>query len=111
MSLLHEGAIIKLYDPKVLKQQILNDIRNHCVPSKYDDYIKNIIICQSAYDASNNSDAIIVCTEWDEFISLDYEKIYNNMNKPCFIFDGRLILDHKMLKKIGFIVEAIGKKG
>jgi len=32
------------------------------------------------------------------------------MNKPAFIFDGRLILDHEKLKSIGFIVEAIGKK-
>jgi len=32
------------------------------------------------------------------------------MNKPAFIFDGRLILNHQELKSIGFIVEAIGKK-
>jgi len=32
------------------------------------------------------------------------------MNKPAFIFDGRLILNHNELKKIGFEVEAIGKK-
>jgi len=51
-----------------------------------------------------------VCTEWDEFVSLDYRNIYNNMNKPAYIFDGRLILNHKDLKKIGFTVEAIGKK-
>jgi len=32
------------------------------------------------------------------------------MNKPSFIFDGRLILNHEELKKIGFVVSAIGKK-
>jgi len=32
------------------------------------------------------------------------------MKRPSHIFDGRLILDHKKLKKIGFKVEAIGKK-
>jgi len=32
------------------------------------------------------------------------------MKRPSYIFDGRLIADHKKLIKIGFIVEAIGKK-
>jgi len=67
-------------------------------------------VCKSAYDASYKSDAIVICTEWDEFAYLDYRSIYNNMNKPAFVFDGRLILNHKNLKDIGFIVEAIGKK-
>jgi len=39
----------------------------------------------------------------------DYERIYKNMLKPAFLFDGRLILDHEALMKIGFVVEAIGK--
>jgi len=41
---------------------------------------------------------------------LDYEKIYYNMNRPSYIFDGRIILDHQNLKRIGFNVETIGKK-
>ena len=32
------------------------------------------------------------------------------MNKPAFVFDGRLILDHRRLIDIGFHVEAIGKR-
>ena len=41
--------------------------------------------------------AVVICTEWDEFVTLDYEKIYKNMAKPAFIFDGRKILDHQNL--------------
>ena len=52
----------------------------------------------------------MIVTEWDEFKTLDYVPIYKNMNKPAFLFDGRLILDTDYLKKIGFTVEAIGKK-
>ncbi|KAL6612268.1 UDP-glucose dehydrogenase [Neocallimastix sp. 'constans'] len=70
----------------------------------------NIKIYDNAYDATNNSDAIVICTEWDEFKMLDYEKIYYNMNRPSYIFDGRIILDHQNLKRIGFNVETIGKK-
>ena len=40
---------------------------------------------------------------------LDYEKIYRSMAKPCFVFDGRNILDHKRLFEIGFNVFPIGK--
>ena len=43
--------------------------------------------------------AVVVCTEWDEFVTLDYDRIYNNMAKPAFLFDGRKILDHEKLIK------------
>ena len=43
--------------------------------------------------------AVVVCTEWDEFTTLDYRKIYSSMAKPAFLFDGRKILDHDHLIK------------
>uniref|UniRef100_A0A0R3T743 Gag-pol polyprotein n=1 Tax=Rodentolepis nana TaxID=102285 RepID=A0A0R3T743_RODNA len=39
---------------------------------------------------------------------LDYESLYEVMCKPAWLFDGRLILDHQKLKKIGFHVKTIG---
>jgi UDPglucose 6-dehydrogenase len=48
-------------------------------------------------------------TEWDEFKDYDYQKIYDSMVKPAFIFDGRNLMDHDGLRKIGFEVHAIGK--
>ena len=46
--------------------------------------------------------AVVVCTEWDEFVTLDYSRIYQNMTKPAFLFDGRKILDHEALIKYYF---------
>jgi len=66
-------------------------------------------IATSAYEAAKGVDAVLVLTEWDEFKTLDYDRIFANMNKPAFIFDGRLILDAKKLKQIGFQVKVIGK--
>ena len=43
--------------------------------------------------------AVVLCTEWDEFVTLDYTRIYANMTKPAFLFDGRKILDHENLIK------------
>lgn len=42
---------------------------------------------------------------------MDYRRVYEGMNKPAYLFDGRLIIDEKMVKDIGFKVEVIGKGG
>jgi len=68
-----------------------------------------VTIANSAFEACLGADAICVLTEWDEFKLLDWEKVYASMNKPSFVFDGRLILDSAKLEKIGFIVRTIGK--
>ncbi|KAF9206822.1 UDP-glucose 6-dehydrogenase 1, partial [Podila verticillata] len=71
----------------------------------------HVQICESAYEACAGADALVICTEWDEFKmnQLDYQKIFASMQKPAFIFDGRLILDAPKLREIGFRVETIGK--
>ena len=53
--------------------------------------------------------AIAILTEWDSFKTLDYQKIYDSMQKPAFIFDGRNIVDIPALQKIGFHCWAVGK--
>ena len=59
--------------------------------------------------ACEDAHGLAVLTEWDEFKTLDFEKIYNSMTKPAFVFDGRNILDHNKLRSIGFVVYALGK--
>lgn len=59
--------------------------------------------------ACDGAHALAVLTEWDEFKTLDYEKIYASMTKPAFVFDGRNILDHVKLRELGFVVYALGK--
>lgn len=62
------------------------------------------------YEAAIDTHAVVVCTEWDEFVTLDYERIFTSMMKPAYIFDGRKILNHGGLEAIGFHVVTIGKK-
>lgn len=53
------------------------------------------------------SDSIIVCLFL--FIqTLDFQCLYDVMCKPAWLFDGRLIADHRKLRKIGFHVKVIG---
>ena len=61
------------------------------------------------YEACKDAHAIAILTEWDEFKTLDWQRIYDNMKKPAFVFDGRLILDSEKLEGIGFEVYRIGK--
>lgn len=108
-TLLAENAILRIYDPKVEKSQIIDDLsKGHfsADSKKLDDYVS---IFDDPYSATANTHAIIVCTEWDEFKNLDYKKIFDGMMKPAHIFDGRKILPHDKLVQIGFNVQTIGK--
>ena len=62
------------------------------------------------FEATAQAHAIAILTEWTEFTQLPFESIYQNMLKPAFVFDGRNLLDHALLRDIGFKVFGIGKK-
>ena len=60
------------------------------------------------YKALEGAHAVAVLTEWDEFKSYNWQAIYDAMQKPAFVFDGRNILDKQKLEAIGFVYTAIG---
>lgn len=64
-------------------------------------------IAPSALKAAQNSEAIVVATEWKEFTTIDWQDVYSTMNKPAFVFDGRMILDAEKLRQIGFKVRRV----
>ncbi|KAK4019778.1 hypothetical protein OUZ56_001785 [Daphnia magna] len=101
--LLEEGAFLHIYDPKVEKAQILLDLDQL-------DEESGISIHTDPYEAAKGTHALVICTEWDQFITYDYQRMYDSMLKPAFVFDGRKILNHSALTKIGFHVETIGKR-
>ena len=106
--LLEEKANISVYDPKVSTVQIYNDL--NYLQSRNENQNNDLLkVHDCPYGASKNSHAIAVLTEWDEFRDYDWKKIYDNMNKPAFVFDGRNILDKEKLEKIGFVYKGIGK--
>ncbi|PLW47140.1 hypothetical protein PCASD_02377 [Puccinia coronata f. sp. avenae] len=104
-----EGAQISIYDPKVKEHQYWLDLVNPQVPGDDEAARKQITICKSAEEACYGASGIVVATEWDEFKTLDWKKIYERVDKPASIFDGRLILDQHALQAIGFKVFVIGK--
>ena len=100
-ALLQENACLSIFDPKVSSEQIYMDLGKE----KTD----KMEIEQDPYIACAGAHAIAVLTEWDMFKTLDYQKIYDAMQKPAFIFDGRDVINHAEARKIGFEVWAVGK--
>ena len=109
--LLEERAKINVSDPKVTEEDMFLEFHYTLgLNEKTMPELKSLIkINNDPYEAAKGAHAIAVMTEWDEFKNYDYQKLYDGMLKPAFIFDGRNILDHKKLIDIGFEVHAIGK--
>ena len=101
-DLLAETANVVIFDPKVSEAQIRKDL------GVAEDNEK-VCIAKDPYEAADEADAILVLTEWDMFKTLDFTKIYNNMRKPAFIYDGRNILDIEALRLVGFDAQSIGR--
>jgi UDPglucose 6-dehydrogenase len=107
-DLLHEQAKIAVYDPKVETETIFRDL-NYLGTRNAEENKQGVITFDDPYEACKDAHAIAILTEWDEFKNYDWQKIYDNMKKPAFVFDGRNILDGEKLRKIGFVFSEIGK--
>jgi UDPglucose 6-dehydrogenase len=98
-QLLEEHSVIVFSDPHALDnaRQDLGELADR------------VVFEPDPYAAAECAHAIALLTEWDLFKNLDYDRIFESMVQPAFIFDGRNVLDHKKLFDIGFNVYAIGK--
>jgi len=106
-DLINEQANISVYDPKVNRKKILADL-DYLETRSCKGNAKSLTSFDNPYEACQGAHAIAVLTEWDEFIDYDWQKIYDSMQKPAFIFDGRNVLNKIELQTIGFVYQAIG---
>lgn len=106
--LLNEQANIAVYDPKVSNEKIQSDL-NYLNTRSEQENSTLVKATDNPYEALKDAHAVAIMTEWDEFITYDWKKIYDNMKKPAFIFDGRNILDKSEMEKIGFEYSSIGQ--
>jgi len=100
-DLLAEHATLAVYDPKVTADDIRRELKGAA-----DD---RLTIARDAYEACEGAHAVAILTEWDEFKSLDFGRVFKGMPKPASVFDGRNILDLAKLRAIGFQAFGIGK--
>jgi len=98
-KLLAEHAHVRIHDPKALDNARI-DLRK---------MEGNLSFYQDVYEAVKGARILTLVTQWQEYLELDFERIYKQMVKPAFIFDGRNHLEHAKLFEIGFNVFPLGK--
>lgn len=100
-QLLELGANITAYDPIASLQTWSETTLN-----KY--HGQKIQTVDNPYKAVKNADALLLLTEWDEFRSVDFEKLRSEM-RTHVIFDGRNIYDPQEVIFNGFTYYGIGR--
>lgn len=96
-ELFKKGVQIKAYDPKAMDEARwrLSEI-------------KNIVYCDDEYQVSQDADALIILTEWNQFRSLDLERIKGLMRTPTF-FDFRNIYEPAAMRALDFDYYSVGR--
>jgi UDPglucose 6-dehydrogenase len=95
-KLLEAGATVKAYDPVAMEEA------HHKIGDK-------ILYASDLYDATNDADALILMTEWQEFRVINY-KILAKLLKSKVVFDGRNIYEAAEMAEEGFTYYSIGRK-
>ena len=92
-GLLENGARVVAYDPVAMDnaKEVLPEIG----------YKSDI------YEVANGADCLVILTEWDEFRSMDIQKVKNLLKTPI-IFDGRNIFEREKMEELGFIYTGVG---
>ncbi len=93
-NLIKEGAKIRAFDPVAIEnaKKIMPDV-------KY---------CKETYETIKDCDALVFMTEWNQFRSLNMEKIKSLMKQPI-IFDLRNIYNPSKMKQYGFVYSSVGR--
>lgn len=107
-ALLDEKAEIVVYDPKVPASQIYADL-DYLGTRSPEENRRLLKVVTDPIKATENTHAVAILTEWDEFKNYDWDHIYKNMLKPAFVFDGRRLLDTATMEAKGFKYYKIGQ--
>ncbi|MCX7632982.1 MAG: nucleotide sugar dehydrogenase [Turneriella sp.] len=99
-KLIEEKARLFIHDPKAL-DNAKHDLRGIDSAVTYTEDVEEA--CAGAH-------AIVILTHWQLYRELDYAVLYRKMQKPAFVFDGRIVVDAEKLYKIGFNVVQVGTK-
>ena len=93
-GLLAEGARVRAYDP-----QAIHEAKS---------LLRGATFSKTPYEAARGADALVVVTEWPEFLELDLKRIKKLLRHPV-VFDGRNLFDRDQMKKLGFQYYGVGR--
>ena len=94
-ELVRGGAAVRAYDPASME-------------NAKKEFPSEVVYCSDAYDAATGTDALVLATEWNEFRSLDLERVRSAMNEPVLI-DLRNVYDPALMRTRGFRYECLGR--
>ncbi len=89
-----DGALVSAYDP--------------VAETEARTLISGLRFAESAMDALTDADAVVLVTEWSEFLQLDWSKVAGAMSGDLVI-DGRNALDPAAVRGAGLTYEGIGR--
>lgn len=93
-TLQSEGAMVQGYDP------VSMGVASKVMPG--------LRLCEDAYETATGVDALVVCTEWNEFKQLDLRRLKQLMKQPVLV-DGRNIYDPVQMQHLGFTYRGLGR--
>ncbi len=91
------GAVVQAFDPEAMEE----------TQRIYGDH-DGLTLCGTKEQALKGADVLVICTEWKEFRSPDFEAIAATLREPA-VFDGRNLYEPEMLHRYGLIYYAIGR--
>ncbi|MCB0079526.1 MAG: UDP-glucose/GDP-mannose dehydrogenase family protein, partial [Caldilineaceae bacterium] len=89
-----EGASVAGYDPVAMNNIARLD--------------RNLHLVEDPYELATGADALLVCTEWNEFKQLDLPRVKGLMKQPVIV-DGRNIYEPQVMHNLGFQYRAVGR--
>ena len=95
-EMLREGAQVSVYDPKGMERA--REVAE----------IKAARFCNTAIEAVERAEALVIATEWEEFANVDLAVVKQKMTTPI-VFDGRNLFDPSTMAKVGFHYHSIGR--
>jgi UDPglucose 6-dehydrogenase len=94
-KLLEAGAAVKAHDPEALKN----------LQAKFG---QRVAYHEWPYETLDNADALVICTEWNEFRSPSFDEMKRRLRQPM-IFDGRNLYEPKSMARRGFEYYPVGR--
>ena len=93
-ALMKEGASVKAYDPASMEESIK--------------LLPGLIACKDTYDVAEGADGLIIMTEWNQFRTLDFERLKKTMRTPLLL-DLRNVYDSDRVAGFGFRHISVGR--
>lgn len=106
---IREAPAIDVINELLLREVEITAYDPEAMPNMKRIYGDKIMFGDSAYSILNDVECLLICTEWSEFTSPNFEKMKRLMKAPV-IFDGRNIFDLEVMESNGFYYESVGRK-